>query len=436
MARRKRTIGERTRQFVRPFQEFVETEASSGILLLAVTVIALLWANSPWSDSYEALRHLPIAIRVGTGGLEKPFEVWVNDLLMAIFFFLVGLEIKRELVVGELRGWRRASLPGIAAVGGMVVPAAIYLLFNLGEATAVGWGVPMATDIAFALGVLALLGERVPKQLAVFLLALAIIDDLGAVLVIAFFYTRGLDGGALALAGAVWLVALAYGSAGGKRGAAWAVLGAVLWYFVLKSGIHATVAGVALALVVPIAHRVDPEALRQELRAKIGGGFEEIEIGIARAGELLLEARSPLHRFEHALAPYVAYLIVPLFALLNAGVALDGEIGAALASPVALGVFLGLLLGKPLGILAFTWLAVRTRLVRLPEGVAWSHLLGCGLLAGIGFTMALFIGQLAFGPGPLLDQAKLGILLASLVAALAGGTLLARVPADAAPRTA
>lgn len=429
-------VKEQARRLVLPVQEFIDTEASSGILLVAVTLLALVWANSPWSAGYEALRHLPVAVSVGGAGLEKPFEVWVNDLLMAIFFFLVGLEIKRELLVGELRGWRRASLPGIAAVGGMVVPAAIYLLFNAGADTVVGWGVPMATDIAFALGVLALLGDRVPRQISVFLLALAIIDDLGAVLVIALFYTRELDGGALALAGAVWLVALAYGSTGGRRGAVWTALGAVLWYFVLKSGVHATIAGVALALTVPIARGVDPDSLKQELRAKTGGSFEEIEISIAHAAEVLVEARSPLHRFEHALQPYVAWLIVPLFALLNAGVPLGGDVAAAIASPVALGVLLGLLVGKPLGITAFCWAAVQLGVAHLPKGVDFRHIAGAGLLAGIGFTMALFIGQLAFGPGALLDQAKLGILLASLVAALAGAFLLARPPAREAQATA
>jgi NhaA family Na+:H+ antiporter len=431
-----KTVKEQARRLVLPVQEFIDTEASSGLLLVAVTLLALVWANSPWSHTYEALRQLPIAVTVGSAGLEKPFEVWVNDLLMAIFFFLVGLEIKRELLVGELRGWRRASLPAIAAVGGMVVPAAIYLAINFGEATAVGWGVPMATDIAFALGVLALLGDRVPRQIPVFLLALAIIDDLGAVLVIALFYTRELDTGSLALAGAVWLLALAYGSAGGRRGALWTAIGAVLWFFVLKSGIHATIAGVALALTVPIARGVDPEALKQELRARTGGGFEEIEIGIAHAADVLLEARSPLHRFEHALQPYVAWLIVPLFALLSAGVPLGGGIAADIASPVAIGVLLGLLLGKPLGITAFCWVSVRLGIARLPKGVDFRHIAGAGLLAGIGFTMALFIGQLAFGPGALLDQAKLGILLGSLLAALAGAFLLARLPDRAAEAAA
>jgi NhaA family Na+:H+ antiporter len=276
----------------------------------------------------------------------------------------------------------------------------------------------------------------VPGQIPVFLLALAIIDDLGAVLVIALFYTRELDTGSLALAGAVWLLALAYGSAGGRRGALWTAIGAVLWFFVLKSGIHATIAGVALALTVPIARGVDPEALKQELRARTGGGFEEIEIGIAHAADVLLEARSPLHRFEHALQPYVAWLIVPLFALLNAGVPLGGGIAADIASPVAIGVLLGLLLGKPLGITAFCWVSVRLGIARLPKGVDFRHVAGAGLLAGIGFTMALFIGRLAFGPGALLDQAKLGILLGSLLAALAGAFLLARLPDRAAEAAA
>lgn len=414
------------RRLLTPIEEFLRTEAFGGVLLIATAVVALLWANSPWADAYEALRKFPIAVTFGDFTLVEPFAYWVNDLLMAIFFFLVGLEIKRELLVGELAGWRKAALPVAAAVGGMVVPAAIYLAFTFGTPQAVGWGVPMATDIAFAVGVLALLGARVPVALKVFLLALAIIDDLGAVLVIALFYTGELNSGYLALAAATWVVAFAYGGFGGGRAAVFAAIGLVLWFFTFESGVHATIAGVALAFTVPIARNVDRGTLVRELGLRPAGGFEQVEMSIGHAADVLIAARSPLHRFEHALAPYVAYLIMPLFALLNAGIAFGGEGGGSLFSTVMVGAFLGLLLGKPLGILGACWLAQATGIARLPEGVPLTALLGVGFLAGIGFTMALFIGALAFGDGPVLDQAKLGVLLASLLAALAGLAVLNR----------
>ncbi len=414
------------RRLLTPIEEFLRTEALGGVVLITTAVIALLWANSPWADLYEALRKFPIAITFGDFTLVEPFAYWVNDLLMAIFFFLVGLEIKRELLVGELAGWKKAALPVAAAVGGMVVPAGIYLAFTFGTEEVVGWGVPMATDIAFAVGVLALLGARVPVALKVFLLALAIIDDLGAVLVIALFYTGDLDTGYLALAVVTWLVAFAYGGFGGGRAAVFAAIGFVLWFFTFESGVHATIAGVALAFTVPIARNVDRKTLVQELAMRPTGGFEQVEISIGHAADVLIAARSPLHRFEHALAPYVAYLIMPLFALLNAGITFGGEAGGDMFSAVMLGAFLGLLLGKPLGILGACWLARATGMARLPEGISMPALLGTGFLAGIGFTMSLFIGALAFGDGPVLDQAKFGVLLASLIAALAGLAILHR----------
>ena len=328
---------------------------------------------------------------------------------MALFFFLVGLEIKRELLAGELAGRERATLPIAAALGGMLVPAAVYAWLNLGQPSIVGWGVPMATDIAFAVGVLALLGPRVPLALKVLLLALAIVDDLGAVLVIAVFYTGALSLIALGLAAAVWLLALAYGRRGGGRAAAFLALGLPLWYLVHASGVHATVAGVLLALAVPLGAR----------------------------GEDGERAEGPLHRFEHALHPWVAFGVMPAFALFNAGVPVGGG-GTALADPVVLGTFLGLLVGKPVGIVLFAAAAVAARLTRLPRGVGWAAVTGVGLLGGIGFTMALFIGTLAFGEGPVLNQAKVGVLLASVCAAVAGFVLLRatlpRPDAQALPR--
>jgi Na+:H+ antiporter, NhaA family len=410
-----------------PVQEFIRTESASGIVLIGAAVLAFVWANSPWTASYRALLDLRIGVGVGAWSLEKPLLLWVNDLLMAVFFFLIGLEIKREILVGELAGWRRAALPAAGALGGMVVPALISLAFTAGEPTMRGWGVPMATDIAFALGMLALLGERVPLGLKVFLLALAIVDDLGAVLVIALFYTEALDGVALLVALLLWGVALAYGRASGEKPLVFALLGLVMWYFMLKSGIHATVEGVLIALAVPLRHKLGTQELHQELRtlASRGGGFEQVEVVIGQIEEVLAKAHSPLHRMEHALTPYVAFGIMPVFALFNAGVALGGREGG-LISAVSLGVFAGLLLGKPLGVAGFAFIAVKSGLARLPEGVTWSGMIGAGLLAGIGFTMSLFIASLAFSEPAHLNQAKIGVLAASVVAALAGLVFLRR----------
>ncbi len=425
----------RSRRFdalLSPLETFLATEATSGLLLVLCAAVAVLWVHSPAAPAYEALKQLPIAIEIAGRRLEEPLVLWVNDLLMAIFFFFVGLEIKRELLVGELAGWKRASLPLAAALGGMLAPAAIYGVLNFGGPGSPGWGIPMATDIAFAVGVLALLGGRVPPPLKVFLLALAIIDDLGAILVIAVFYTDTLHSGFLALAAATWLLLAAYGNYGGARASVFLILGALLWFFTFESGVHATVAGVLAAFTVPIAHRIDAKNVANELRRQLAGGFERIEMTIGEAARALLEARSPLHRFEHALAPWVAYGIMPLFALLNAGVPLLGEGGGAGFSMVTLGVFLGLLIGKPLGILGACWLAERAGLARLPEGVDYGSLTGAGFLAGIGFTMSLFIAALAFPAGSQLDEAKIGVLAASVAAAVLGLLLLARRLAPAA----
>jgi len=410
-----------------PVQELIRTESASGVILIAAAVVAFAWANSPWAPAYFDLLEIELGVGLGAWGLEKPLILWVNDLLMAVFFFLVGLEIKREILIGELAGWRRAALPIAGALGGMVLPALIYVGLNLGLPTVRGWGVPMATDIAFALGVLALLGDRVSLPLKVFLLALAIVDDLGAVLVIALFYTENLSVGALLLSFLVWGGALAYGRLGGAKPLGFALIGLVMWYFMLKSGVHATIAGVLMALAVPLRHRLSSQQLQQELRPLMGhgGGFEQVETVIQHLEDVLAKAHSPLHEIEHALAPYVAFAIMPLFAFFNAGVALAGGEAGAL-SAVSIGAFLGLLIGKPLGVAGCAWLAVRTGLTRLPPGAGWPGMIGVGLLAGIGFTMSLFIANLAFGPGAELDQAKIGVLAASVVAALAGLAFLSR----------
>jgi NhaA family Na+:H+ antiporter len=410
-----------------PVQDFIRTESASGVILIAAAALAFAWANSPWAASYFAVLDLRFGVSFGAWSLEKPLLLWVNDLLMALFFFVIGLEIKREVLVGELAGWQRASLPAAGALGGMLVPALIYVALNPGEPTIRGWGVPMATDIAFALGILSLLGERVPLSLKVFLLALAIVDDLGAVLVIALFYTADLNGGSLLVSLLVWGGALAYGRAHGEQPLAFAVLGLVMWYFMLKSGVHATIAGVLMALAVPLRHRLSPQALQNEVRALAsqGGGFEQVEMVIGRLEGVLAKAHSPLHSMEHALAPVVAFVIMPVFAFFNAGVALGGSEGG-LISGVSLGAFIGLLVGKPIGVAGCVFIAVMSGLTRLPVGTSWSALVGVGLLAGIGFTMSLFIANLAFAEQALLNQAKIGVLAASTLAALAGLAFLSR----------
>ena len=411
-----------------PVQDFIRAESSSGVVLIVAALIAFAWANSPWAAQYFAILDIRFGVGFGSWSLEKPLILWVNDLLMAVFFFLVGLEIKRECVVGELAGWNKASLPVAGALGGMVVPALIYVAFNWDRPSLPGWGVPMATDIAFALGILALLGDRVSLGLKVFLLALAIVDDLGGVLVIALFYTYDLNTGALALSFLVWAGALAYGRFGGAKALGFALIGLVMWYFMLKSGVHATIAGVLMALAVPLRHTLSPEQLHQELRPLTAreGSFEQVEVAIEHLEGVLDRAHSPLHSIEHGLAPYAAFLIMPVFAFFNAGIALGG-IEAGLVSVVSMGVFLGLLLGKPIGVAGFAALAVRTGLARLPAGANWPAMIGVGLLAGIGFTMSLFIANLAFyDTVTLLGQAKIGVLGASVVAALLGLLFLHR----------
>jgi Na+:H+ antiporter, NhaA family len=419
---------------LRPVERFLATESASGVILIVAALVAFAWANSPWVELYGHMQHVEAGITLGGAGLHLSLAHWVNDGLMAIFFFVVGLEIKRELLVGELAGWQRAALPIVAALGGMVVPAAIYAWLNLGQPTIAGWGVPMATDIAFAVGILALLGPRVPLSLKIFLLALAIVDDLGAVLVIAAFYTSDLSLPALGVTGLIWLVALAYGRSGGGRPSVFLILGLLLWYFMHASGVHATVAGVLLALAVPLGRPHDTEMLKAELAAEFGGtDFEDVEVRLDHLENVIDRAQSPLHEYEHALQPWVAYGIMPLFALFNAGVTLGGEGG--FGNVVTLGAFLGLLIGKPVGITLFVAIAIALGVTRLPSGVGWAAITGVGLLGGIGFTMALFIAMLAFGESPALDQAKIGVLAASVCAAVIGYLVLRMTLAPAGTAT-
>ena len=428
-----------------PFSRFIRMEAAGGLVLIAGTAVALVWANSPWSDSYHHLWSTPVGVRVGPWDFELTLHHWINDGLMAVFFFLVGLEIKREGLVGELASRRRAALPAAAALGGMVVPAALYALLNAGGEGAPGWGIPMATDIAFALGVLALMGPRVPLSLKVFLTALAIVDDIGAVAVIALFYTdaiswSALGAGLLLLGGCV-----AANRLGARRPVVYVALGAAVWGCFLASGVHATVAGVLVAMTIPVRTRIDAGQLLAESRRTLDG-FESacgegplIANHAQQAALLELEtlseaAQAPLQRIEHELQDVVAFGVVPLFALANAGVTLSGGLGAPLAHPVALGVILGLVIGKPLGITLASWLAVRLGMAELPAGVTWRAVHAVSWLGGIGFTMSLFIAALAFSGGALADVAKVGIFAASVAAGAAGWVLVRRAtPRAGAP---
>lgn len=423
-------------QLLLPFQEFAKAEASSGILLIICTVIALTWANSPWSGAYNSLWQTKLNISLGNFALNKSLLLWINDGLMAVFFFVVGLEIKREVLVGELRSVRQAALPIAAAVGGMVVPATLYAVLNAGKAGAVGWGIPMATDIAFALGVLALLGKRASLSLKVFLTALAIVDDIGAVLVIALFYTVQISWMSLAIGAGFLVILVMANRAGVRHPLVYALLSLGLWVAFLKSGVHATVAGVLAAMTIPARTRINSSEfmsrshlLLQKFEDAGIPGQSVLTNRRQRAAIQALETacqdvETPMQRLEHALHPWVAFAIVPVFALVNAGVTLGGNLPAALTDSVALGVVLGLVVGKQLGITLSAWLAVRSGIAALPEELTWRSIYGAGWLAGIGFTMSLFVGNLAFGEEAMLSVAKVGILTASLVAGATGWILL------------
>lgn len=385
-------------RLIKPFQLFFRLEAAGGIVLLLFAAAAMVWANSPAAGSYERLFGMSVTIGWAPFAMAKPLLLWINDGLMAVFFLVVGLEIKREILVGELASPRLAALPLAAAIGGMIVPALIYAGFASGGEGARGWGVPMATDIAFSLGVLALLGRRVPPALRVFLVGLAIADDLGAVLVIAIFYGHAPSLSALAAAGVLLLVLSLANAAGFRWLPLYLVIGGGLWFAVLKSGVHPTVAGVLLAMTIPARTGGEPKGL--------------------------LDHASPLLRLEHALLGWVAFVIMPIFALANAGVSPGGGFDVPGAAAVGMGVAAGLLMGKPLGIGLACWLAVRGGLAELPAGLTWRHIVGTGFLAGIGFTMSLFIAGLAFGDSPLLQAAKLSILGASLLAGIVGWLIL------------
>jgi NhaA family Na+:H+ antiporter len=428
------------------FEHFVHSEVSGSLVLLTCTIVALALANSQWAGDYDRILHTKIGVSFGDRKFALSVHHFVNDFLMAIFFFVVGLEIKRELVVGQLSSIRKAVLPVTAAIGGMAVPAALYAALNAGGEGARGWGVPMATDIAFALGVLALFGRRVPIGLKVFLTALAIADDLGAVLVLAVFYTPEIRWKSLAAALVLLAITRLATRAGMRSQGVYAVLVLGVWAAVFASGIHATVAGVLVAFLVPVRARRDPKHFLETAASRLEGlrGAElsrESMVGDRSQLDALADLREaaddmipPGIAFESELHPAVAFLILPLFALCNAGVAVNAaSFREGLAHPVGLGIIAGLVLGKQIGITLFGWLAVRSGRAALPEGVTWRQVWGAACLAGIGFTMSLFITSLAFPDEALETRAKVGILFASLLAAAWGAVVLATSRGERAP---
>lgn len=422
-------------RLARPFVMFSKQSGAGGIVLLACAVLAMVWANSPLGEYYFRFWATPVEVRFGNLiDIDKPLLLWINDGLMAVFFFLIGMEIKRELLVGELRSPRKAALSLAAALGGMVVPALIYVALNWGTPEIRGWGIPMATDIAFALGVLALLGTRAPLALKVFLTALAIVDDLGAVLVIALFYTENLKTDALFYSFLFWGGMILMNRLGVRNALIYFIVSLGMWFFMLKSGVHATIAGVLGAFAIPVRSRIDPELFIARVREYINQFDQptaertiilspEQQSAVEAIEREALRVQSPLQRLEHQLHYFVAFAVMPIFAFANAGVTLGGENGLDWTSRVIWGVALGLLIGKPLGISLFAWLALRLELAQLPQGINFIHIMGVGFLAGIGFTMALFIAGLAFS-GDKLNYAKLGILSGSVLAGVIGFTMI------------
>jgi Na+:H+ antiporter, NhaA family len=416
------------RRLLSPVERFLAIEASSGILLLVAAAAALAWANSPWHAQYEALWHTPVGLHLGAFHFERDLHFVINDGLMVVFFFVVGLEIRRELDCGELSEPRRAALPAIAALGGMLAPACLYLAFNAGTSAVAGWGVPMATDIAFAVGILALLGKRVRPALRILLLALAVIDDLGAIIVIALFYSAGIRVDGLAVvAGGIGLLLL-FQKLGVRPPVAYLLPGLVIWAGTYMTGVHPTLAGVVVGLLTPVRAWLGRGELLDVAQAAGAAAAEpqgerSQEMLRTRLTELELARResvSPVERLLHTLHPWVAFVIMPVFAFANAGVAVGDASIAGAGATVLVGVMAGLVVGKPVGILLLSWAAVRLRIAALPAGIAWREILVVGLVAGIGFTMALFIAGLAFPAGALLEVAKLGILCASALAAVIG----------------
>jgi NhaA family Na+:H+ antiporter len=435
------------RRMARPVEQFLRTEAAAGGVLLAVALLALGWANSPWADAYHAIWSTPFGIELGDLAFTRPLSFWIGDVLMTLFFFVVGLEIRREIARGELSDRRRAALPVAAALGGMVVPAMIFAIANVGRATSVGWGVPMATDIAFAVGVLAVLGKRVPPALRILLLALAVIDDVGAILVIGVFYSHALALGGLLVAVLGIVIVLGMQRFGVRAPSIYVLPGAVIWWGIQAAGIHPTVAGVVLGLMTPARAWFTRDAF-VDVVSRVADDVRETEPA-TEAGDLVghldsldaarREVVAPIDQLQRLLHRWVAFVVMPLFAFANAGVTLGSVSIDADAIRVLAGIALGLVVGKPVGIVLGAWLATRLGVAALPAGVSWRGVLVVGLVGGIGFTMSLFVAELAFDDA-LLEVAKLGIVTASAAAGViglgAGALLLARrVPSPDEART-
>jgi len=446
MTGRPSTLTPVERWVIHPMKRFLGRSTTSGLLLFGSAAMAMVLANSSWKDGYHHFWEMPIYVGIGDAGLHKSLHHWINDGLMAIFFFVVGLELKRELVAGELRNPRKALLPLAAAAGGMLVPALLYKLFNPSGPEAAGWGIPMATDIAFALGVLYLLGDRVPLSLKVFLTALAIADDLGAVLVIAFFYTSEIHAGSL-LAGGLFLAVLITANRMGVRNTVFYGIVGIggLWMAFLMSGVHATIAAVLAAFTIPAGVRVSDTTYARKL-AELSEKFSRAETNqvrtvtpeqqhvIQEVRDLSEKALTPLQRLEHAMHPLVAFVIMPIFAFSNAGVSISPEALGQIGGGVTVGIFTGLLIGKFVGVAGTSWLMIHLGWCTLPQGMGKRHLLGASLLAGIGFTMSLFVADLAFDDTTTLVQAKIGILAASVFASI-GGYLMVRSAPPSAPQS-
>jgi len=422
-------------QLIEPVSRFIRQEYTSGVVLIISVLIAIIWVNSPFQQSYHNLWNIKFSLGFNDAVLSHPLHVWINDGLMAIFFFVIGLELKREFMEGELSSIKKASLPMTAALGGMLVPAFIYFLINRGTGAAHGWGIPMATDIAFALALLSVAGKHIPSSVKVFLSALAVADDLGAVLVIAFFYSTGFSILPLLIGGAFLLVLLMANALGVRSTAFYLIIGFGVWVGFFLSGIHATIAGVLVAFTIPARTKIKEGEYATNVRQLTFEFEQEIpnrgalttpkqHETIEEIKKLSTAAETPLQKVEHALHPWVAMVIMPLFALANAGIIIGADFFSVLLNPVSIGVAVGLLFGKFIGVLGFTWLLVRTGLVALPKRATWGHMIGVAALAGIGFTMSLFISALAFKEAEMINQAKYGILLASVIAGSAGLLLL------------
>ncbi|WP_345954684.1 Na+/H+ antiporter NhaA [Mucilaginibacter sp. PAMB04168] len=427
---------------LQPVSRFIHQEHTSGIVLFASVILAIIWVNSPFQESYHHVWDINFSFGFGGDALSHPLHIWINDGLMAVFFFVIGLELKREFMGGELSSVSKASLPMVAALGGMLVPAFIYFIINRNTEAAHGWGIPMATDIAFALALVSVAGKHIPSSVKVFLSALAVADDLGAVLVIAFFYSSNLHFIPLFIGAGFLLVLVAGNALGIRRTGFYIIIGFGVWVGFLLSGVHATIAGVLVAFTIPARTIIDERVYSAKLRQLADDFDKEIPNNstlttplqhetIEHIKMLSLAAQTPLQKIEYALHPWVAFVIMPLFALANAGIIIGADFFSALINPVSIGVIAGLLIGKFVGVLLFTWLMVKTGMAGLPQHATWRHIVGVATLAGIGFTMSLFVSALAFKDQIMIDEAKYGILLASLLAGSIGYIILKRTPAIA-----